>query len=217
VAPKKNLGCDYVSTIDRASIFARFSHYFSAWTIALPTVVGIATAAALAVIFQATGGTEGWVLHPAALKPMLLVAALVAGCCLPLGAREGRSRPLRLWRLFRLPVLAACITIILLALGSASHPPLLILATTFGAGLLIGVSRGLTMTLQFDRVWSLISLPRTMDTLCVAILLILAAGMSMGGALVGSGGAPCGLVAIAISVLCAPASEGQSPRRTLPH
>lgn len=202
-----------MSTIDRASIFARFSHYFSAWTIALPTAVGIATAAALAVIFQATVGTEGWVLHPAALKPMLLVAALVAGCCLPLGAREGRSRPLRLWRL----VLAACIAIILLALGSASHPPLLILATTFGAGLLIGVSRGLTMTLQFDRVWSLISLPRTMDTLCVAILLILAAGMSMGGALVGSGGAPCGLAAIAISVLCAPASEGQSPRRTLPH
>ena len=58
------------------------------------------------------------------------------------------------------------------------------------------------MTLQFDRVWHLILLPRTMDGLCAAILLALAVGISIGGVLSGSGGASYGVAATVISMVC---------------
>ena len=193
------------------SIFARFSRYLSAWVVAFPIAVCLVLAAALAVIYLGTFGTEGaWVYHGIRLNKLQLIAVLAAVCCVPLGAREGRGSPLRLWQLFRLPALAAGVTIPLLAMGGPFRLPLSMMGMAFGVGLLVGVARGLTMTLQFDHMWKLISLPRAVDTLCVAILLTLAAGMSIGVALGGHGGSPYGLAAMTISVLSGSFVAGRS-------
>ena len=137
VAPNKTWGICYVKTIGRATFFVRLSRFLSKWTAALPLAICLVIAAAFSVIYMDLGGTGGWFRHGVHLSRLQLMAVLVAACCVPLGAREGRARPLIWWRPLGVPSLAVCVAILLLAVGGASRPSPLILGLALGTGLLI--------------------------------------------------------------------------------
>lgn len=104
----------------------------------------------------------------------LLVVIAVVGC-LFFAAREVRGRPMLGLSLLSPPLLAAFITFALALLGPLDALLEMILGVALIVGVIGGVIRGRTVSMQVDHQWDLVRLLRSRDTQSVAVLLAVAA------------------------------------------
>jgi hypothetical protein len=124
--------------------------------------------------------------------------------------RELQTRPIRLWRLFLMPLLVTLITLFLLIY----MPPEMRHPSTWGIvlliGILIGVGRGLLMRLQVDHMWALIRIPRPRDTLIMLILVAVLVLGEIASALAGPAGGKYHPLLTTALILCAGFCNGRA-------
>ena len=144
--------------------------------------------------------------------PNVLHLVLLA-CALPCARytlSEMRHRPLPRGRLAAPPLLAmACALVFLLFHLGAQQPPW-IFAAALAAGLAIGLLRGFTLQLQVDHMFDKIRLPRARGSFLVALALVAAVILEIGGSLAGPNGLPFRLIAPEIAAACAGMLTGRA-------
>ncbi len=137
------------------------------------------------------------------LNLLHLVLAGGAIGCVALALQEVRGRPMGPGRLFLLPGLAMLLAAILLLFHLADRQPLWLFGAAFGLGVAAGAVRGATTRLQVDQTWMLVR-PAGRKTLAwVSLLLPVAAGFEIGGAIAGPDGLLWRLIASELAALAA--------------
>lgn len=158
------------------------------------------------------------------LKPNILhlIAALAAGVTIWTLLREARGRSLTPGQLFTALPFALATAILLLAMQSPdSRQPMLWLSGLV-AGVVVGVVRGLFVTLQLDRMYSRLRLPNGRDGLWAACVLTVALLAAFGASLAGLGNpipevAATSAVAACAGYLCGRAGTLWRRSLTAPH
>jgi hypothetical protein len=146
-------------------------------------------------------------LGPNLLHLVLLVCALP---CARYTLSEMRHRPLPRGRLAAPALLAmACALVFLLFHLGAQRPPWIFIAALAG-GLAIGVLRGFTLQLQVDHMFAKVRLPRARGSFLVALGLVAAVLLEIGGSFAGSAGLPFRLIAPEIAAACAGMLTGRA-------
>ncbi|GEP57776.1 hypothetical protein RSO01_49420 [Reyranella soli] len=144
--------------------------------------------------------------------PNVLRLALLA-CALPCARytlSEMRHRPLPRGRLAAPALLAmACALVFLLFQLGSQRPPWIFLAALAG-GLAIGALRGFTLQLQVDHMFDKVRLPRARGSFLVALALVAAVLLEIGGAFAGPNGLPFRLIAPDIAAACAGMLTGRA-------
>jgi 4-hydroxybenzoate polyprenyltransferase len=144
--------------------------------------------------------------------PNVLHLALLA-CALPCARytlSEMRHRPLPRGRLAAPALLAmACALVFLLFQLGSQRPPWIFLAALAG-GLAIGTLRGFTLQLQVDHMFDKVRLPRARGSFLVALAVVAAVSLEIGGAFAGPNGLPFRLVAPDIAAACAGMLTGRA-------
>src|SRR4029450_4382499 len=156
--------------------------------------------------------------------PNVLHLALLA-CALPCARytlSEMRHRPLPRGRLAApaLLAMAGALVLLLFQLG-AQRPPWIFIAARAG-GLAIGVLRGFPLQLQVDHMFDKVRLPRARGSFLVALGLVAAVLLEIGGSFAGANGLPFRLIAPEIAAACAGMLTGRAMaiamrRRGAPH
>jgi hypothetical protein len=144
---------------------------------------------------------------PNLLHIVLLVFAMA---CTYFTLGEMNHRSLRLQRLFA-PVLLSggCALVFLLFHLGAARPHWVFGAFLVG-GLAIGSVRGFTLPLQIDHMFDRVRLPRARGSFLVALALVGAVLLEIGGAFAGAAGTPLRLVAPEIAAACAGMLTGRA-------
>jgi hypothetical protein len=144
--------------------------------------------------------------------PNLLHLVLLA-CALPCARytlSETRHRPLPRWRLTAPALLAMpCALVFLFFHVAAQQPPWIFVAALAG-GLAVGILRGITLELQVDHMFDKVRLPRARGSFLVALALLGAVLLEIGGALVGPSAAFLRLAAPEIAAACAGMLAGRA-------
>lgn len=131
-----------------------------------------------------------------------LVLLVGAAACVALTLRELGQRPMSLQRAAAPAFVAgACALVFFLLKVANGHP-----AWTFGAALAAGfaggVVRGFTLKLQIDHMYAVVRLPRARGSMLVALFLLGAVLLDIGGAITGVAGSPFRLVAPDVAAAC---------------
>lgn len=138
---------------------------------------------------------------------------VLLGCslpCLRFTLNEARRRPLPRGRL-AVPVLfALACALVFLLFHLGDRDPAWTFFAAMGAGLLLGAAHGLTMPLEVDHLFDIVRLPRTHGSLVVALCLIAAVLIEMGGALLGPMAAPLREFVPEVAALCAGILAGRA-------
>jgi hypothetical protein len=137
------------------------------------------------------------------VNPYLLHIVLL-GCALPcvfctLG--EMRKLPLSPARLAVPPLLAIICAVLLLAVGNG--PPPWTFGIALASGLAVGAVRGFTLQLQFDPMFARVHLPWARGSFLVAVGLVGAVVIGIGGAVTVAAGMPFLAMAADIAAACA--------------
>jgi hypothetical protein len=144
--------------------------------------------------------------------PNLLHLVLLA-CALPCARytlSEMRHRPLPRGRLAAPALLSMACASIFLLLHLGMHRPPWSFAAALVVGLTIGVLRGLTMQLQIDHMFDKVRLPRARGSFLVALGLVVAVLLEIGGALAGLKAHPLRVFAPEIAAACAGMLTGRA-------
>lgn len=143
---------------------------------------------------------------PNLLHVVLLIFALA---CARFTLSELRHRSLTRSRLIAPAGLAlVCALVFLFFQAGAQRPPWLLGAALIG-GLALGVVRGFTMRLEVDHMYERARLPRARGSFMVALALVLAVLIEIGGAFVGPAALPFRLAAPEIAAACAGVLTGR--------
>jgi hypothetical protein len=102
-----------------------------------------------------------------------------------------------------------CALVVLFFHVAAQRPPW-IFAAAMAAGLAVGILRGITLELQVDHMFGKVRLPRARGSLLVALALLGAVLLEIGGALVGPSAAVVRLAAPEIAAACAGMLAGRA-------
>lgn len=121
-----------------------------------------------------------------------------------------RHRPLPRRRLAAPPLLAIACALVFLLFHLGSQRPPWIFAAAFAAGLAVGALRGFTLQLQVDHMFDKIRLPRARGSFLIALALLGAVLLEIGGALAGPAGLAVRLVAPEIAAVCAGMLTGRA-------
>ena len=146
-------------------------------------------------------------LGPNLLHLVLLVCALP---CARYTLSEMRHRPLPRGRLAAPALLAMACALVFLLFHLGSQRPPWIFAAALAAGLAIGTLRGFTLQLQVDHMFDKIRLPRARGSFLVALGLVAAVMLEIGGSLAGPEGLPFRLIAPEIAAACAGMLTGRA-------
>ncbi len=144
---------------------------------------------------------------PNVLHLVLLVCALP---CARYTLSEMRHRPLPRGRLAAPPLLAMACALVFLLFHLGSQRPLWMFAAALAAGLAVGMLRGFTLQLQIDHMFDKIRLPRARGSFLVALGLVAAVILEIGGSLAGPAGLPFRLIAPEIAAACAGMLTGRA-------
>lgn len=146
-------------------------------------------------------------LGPNLLHLVLLVCALP---CARYTLSEMRHRPLPRGRLAAPAVLAMGCALVFLFLYLGSQRPLWVFAAALATGLAIGALRGFTLQLQVDHMFDKVRLPRARGSFLVAVGLVAAVLLEIGGSFAGPNGLPFRLIAPEIAAACAGMLTGRA-------
>jgi hypothetical protein len=144
--------------------------------------------------------------------PNLLHLVLLA-CALPCARytlSEMRHRPLPRGRLAAPALLAMACALVFLLFHLGSQRPPWIFAAALAAGLAIGALRGVTLLLQVDHTFDKVRLPRARGSFLVALGLVAAVLLEIGGSFTGPAGRPFRLIAPEIAAACAGMLTGRA-------
>jgi hypothetical protein len=114
-----------------------------------------------------------------------------------------RHRPLPRGRLAAPALLAMACTLMFLLFQLGSQRPPWTFLVALAAGLAIGAARGFTLQLQVDHMFDKVRLPRARGSFVVALVLVAAVLLEIGGAFAGPTGQPFRLIAPEIVAACA--------------
>lgn len=137
---------------------------------------------------------------PNVLHVFLLVFALA---CARFTLSELRHRSLTRSRLIAPAALALVCALVFLFFQAGTHRPPWLLAAALIGGLALGALRGFTMRLEVDHMYERARLPRARGSFMVALALVLAVLIEIGGAFVGPAAVPFRLAAPEIAAACA--------------
>ena len=146
-------------------------------------------------------------LGPNVLHLVLLVFALP---CARFTLSEMRHRPLPRGRLAAPALLAMGCALVFLFIYLGSQRPPWVFAAALAAGLAIGALRGFTLQLQVDHMFDKIRLPRARGSFLVALGLVAAVLLEIGGSFAGPNGMPFRLIAPEIAAACAGMLTGRA-------
>jgi hypothetical protein len=138
---------------------------------------------------------------------VLLVFALP---CARFTLSEMRHRPLPRGRLAAPALLAMGCALVFLFIYLGSQRPPWVFAAALAAGLAIGALRGFTLQLQVDHMFDKIRLPRARGSFLVALGLVAAVLLEIGGSFAGPNGMPFRLIAPEIAAACAGMLTGRA-------
>ena len=144
--------------------------------------------------------------------PNLLHLVLLA-CALPCARytlSEMRHRPLPRGRLAAPALLAVACALVFLLFHLGSHRPPWLFAAALAAGLAIGALRGFTLQLQVDHMFDKVRLPRARGSFLVALGLVAAVMLEIGGSFAGPNGLPFRLIAPESAAACAGMLTGRA-------
>jgi 4-hydroxybenzoate polyprenyltransferase len=146
------------------------------------------------------------------IGPNLLHLVLLA-CALPCARytlSEMRHRPLPRGRLAAPALLAVGCALVFLLFHLGSQRPPWMFAAALVAGLAIGMLRGFTLQLQVDHMFDKVRLPRARGSFLVALALVAAVLLEIGGAVAGQAGMPFRMIAPEIAAACAGMLTGRA-------
>ena len=146
-------------------------------------------------------------LGPNLLHLVLLVCALP---CARFTLSEMRHRPLPRGRLAAPALLAMACALVFLFIYLGSQQPPWMFAAALVAGLAIGALRGFTLQLQVDHMFDKVRLPRARGSFLVALGLVAAVLLEVGGSFAGPNGLAVRLVAPEIAAACAGMLTGRA-------
>jgi hypothetical protein len=146
-------------------------------------------------------------LGPNVLHLVLLVFALP---CARYTLSEMRHRPLPRGRLAAPALLAMGCALVFLFIHLGTQRPPWMFAAALAAGLAIGALRGFTLQLQVDHMFDKIRLPRARGSFLVALGLVAAVLLEIGGSFAGPNGLPFRLIAPEIAAACAGMLTGRA-------
>ena len=126
-------------------------------------------------------------LGPNLLHLVLLVCALP---CARYALSEMRHRPLPRGRLAAPALLAMACALVFLLFHLGSQRPPWVFAAALAGGLAIGALRGFTLQLQVDHMFDKVRLPRARGSFLVALGLVAAVLLEIGGSFAGPAGLP---------------------------
>jgi len=144
---------------------------------------------------------------PNLLHVVLLVCALP---CARYTLSEMRHRPLPRGRLAAPALLAVACALVFLLFHLGSQRPLWTFVAALAAGLAVGMLRGFTLQLQIDHMFDKVRLPRARGSFLVALALLAAVMLEIGGTLAGPNGLPFRLIAPEIAAACAGMLTGRA-------
>src|SRR4030095_1468753 len=139
-------------------------------------------------------------LGPNVLHLVLLVFALP---CARYTLSEMRHRPLPRGRLAAPALLAVGCALVFLFIHLGSQRPAWMFVAALAAGLAIGALRGFTLQLQVDHMFDKVPRPRALGSFLVALGLVAAVLLEIGGSFAGPNGLPFRLIAPEIAAACA--------------
>lgn len=146
-------------------------------------------------------------LGPNLLHLVLLVCALP---CARYTLSEMRHRPLPRGRLATPALLAMACALVFLFFHLGSQRPPWMFAAALVTGIAIGTLRGFTLQLQIDHNFDKVRLPRARGSFLVALALVAAVMLEIGGSFAGPGGQPFRLIAPEIAAACAGMLTGRA-------
>jgi hypothetical protein len=141
------------------------------------------------------------------LHLVLLVCTLP---CARYTLSEMRHRPLPRGRLAAPALLAMACALVFLLFHLGSQRPSWIFAAALAAGLAVGTLRGFTLQLEVDHMFDKIRLPRARGSFLVALALVAAVMLEIGGSLAGPSGLPFRLIAPEAAAACAGMLTGRA-------
>ncbi len=141
------------------------------------------------------------ILHLNLLHLVLVLGAMVS---VHLVLREIRRRTMRRWKLFVPPLVAVAVAMILVLFQLAARQPAWWFGTLFALGLVVGA------LLDVDHTWRLVRPTSRRALLWVSLIIPVAVGLEIGGALAGPPGDPWRLVATLAAVLAAGLLAGRA-------
>jgi len=144
------------------------------------------------------------------LNLLHLVLVLGAMASVHLVLREIRRHTMRRWKLFVPPVVAVAVAMILVLFQLAAKQPAWWFAALFALGLAVGALRGATVLLDVDHTWRLVRPTSRRALLWVSLVIPVAVGLEIGGALAGPPGNIWRLVATLAAVLAAGLLAGRA-------
>lgn len=144
---------------------------------------------------------------PNLLHLVLLVCALP---CARYTLSEMRHRPLPRGRLAAPALLAMACALVFLLFHLGSQRPPWVFAAALAGGLAIGALRGFTLQLQVDHMFDKVRLPRARGSFLVALGLVAAVLLEIGGSFSGLAGLPFRMIAPEIAAACAGMLTGRA-------
>lgn len=138
---------------------------------------------------------------------------VLLGCSLPCARftlSEARHRPLPKRRLAAPVLLALGCAAVFLFLHLGTRQPFWIFFAAMGGGLVIGAVRGFTLPLEVDHMFEKVRLPRARGSLVVALVLVGAVLLEIGGAAFGDAAVPLRDFAAEIAAFCAGILTGRA-------
>jgi hypothetical protein len=146
------------------------------------------------------------------IEPNLLHIVLLgfAVMCAYFTLGEMNHRSLRRPRLFAPVLFAAACALVFLLFHLGAKQPQWVFGAVFVGGLVIGTVRGFTLPLQIDHMFARVRLPRARGSFLVALALVGAVLLEIGGAFAGASGTPFRLVAPEIAAGCAGMLTGRA-------
>jgi hypothetical protein len=123
------------------------------------------------------------------LNVLHLLLVLSSGACLYFAWQETRDKVVKLDRLFRAPIFALIVGLILMTIQTvgAKHPTWFFLAAFF-AGVALGAVRGFTITLSIGSSWRVLRPAGMRAQVWVALALVVAVAVDIAGAIEGRPG-----------------------------
>ena len=114
------------------------------------------------------------------------------------------------WRLAAPVLFALACALVFLLFHLGAREPAWTFFAAIGAGLLLGAARGLTLPLEVDHMFEKVRLPRAHGSLFVALCLIAAVLVEIGGAFLGTMATPVREFVPQIAALCAGILTGRA-------
>jgi hypothetical protein len=144
------------------------------------------------------------------LNLLHLVLVLGAMASVHLVLREIRRHTMRRWKLFVPPVVAVAVAMILVLFQLAAKQPAWWFGALMAFGLAVGALRGATVPLDVDHTWRLVRPTSRRALLWASLVIPVAVGLEIGGALAGPPGNIWRLVATLAAVLAAGLLAGRA-------